>query len=163
MAGDYDEKCDIWSAGVILYILLSGVPPFYGDTDPQILESVKKGVFSFDIPEFKGVTDSVKDLIRKMICKPSARLTAQQTLEHPWMKADLEKMTLNLNFGNLKNFQNYNKLKKATLTYIASQCSENEIKELGFLFKGIDKNGDGVLTVEEIKNGLNFFNNFFNW
>jgi calcium-dependent protein kinase len=154
LAGDYDEKCDIWSAGVILYILLSGVPPFYGDTDPQILESVKKGVFTFDIAEFKAVSDSAKDLIKKMICKPAVRLTASQTLDHPWMKADLEKATLNLNWGSLKNFQNYNKLKKATLTFIASQMSENEIQELGKLFKGIDKNGDGVLTVDEIKSGL---------
>jgi calcium-dependent protein kinase len=154
LAGEYDEKCDIWSAGVILYILLSGVPPFYGDTDPQILDSVKKGLFTFDIPEFKGVSESAKDLIKKMICKPAVRLTAQQSLDHPWMKADLEKATLNLNWGSLKNFQNYNKLKKATLTFIASQLSENEIQELGKLFKSIDKNGDGVLTVEEIKNAL---------
>lgn len=115
LAGDYDEKCDIWSAGVILYILLSGVPPFYGDTDPQILESVKKGVFTFDIPEFKGVTDSAKDLIKKMICKPAVRLTAQQVLEHPWMKLDLEKSTLNLNWGSMKNFQNYNKLDRKSV------------------------------------------------
>ena len=132
------------------------MPPFYGDTDPQILESVKKGVFTFDIPEFKGVSDSAKDLIKKMICKPAVRLTASQTLDHPWMKMDLEKFNLNLNFGSLKNFQNYNKLKKATLTFIASQLSENEIQELGKLFKSIDKNGDGVLTVEEIKSGSFF-------
>lgn len=146
---------------MILYILLSGVPPFYGDTDPQILESVKKGVFSFDIPEFKGVTEPAKDLIKKMICKPAVRLTAQQVLDHPWMKADLEKATLNLNWGSLKNFQNYNKLKKATLTFIASQLSEQEIQELGKLFKNIDKNGDGVLTVEEIKNGCFSFLFFY--
>ena len=140
--------------------MLSGVPPFYGDTDPQILESVKKGAFSMDIPEFKGVSDSVKDLIKKMICKPSIRYSASDTLNHPWMKADLEKAILNLNWNSFKNFQNYNKLKKATLTYIASQLSENEIQELGKLFKGIDKNGDGVLTVEEIKNGLSLFTFF---
>lgn len=91
-----------------------------------------------------------------MICKPSVRITAQQTIEHPWMKADLAKSSLNLNFTYLKNFQNYHKLKKAALTYIASQLSENEIQELGKLFKSIDKNGDGVLTVEEIKIGILF-------
>jgi calcium-dependent protein kinase len=85
LEGKYDESCDIWSAGVILYILLSGVPPFYGNTDPEILDSVRKGVFTFNIPEFKGVSDSAKDLISKMICKPDRRLKADECLKHPWL------------------------------------------------------------------------------
>lgn len=88
-----------------------------------------------------------------MICKPSIRYSAQNTIDHPWMKEDLEKSSLNLNFNTLKNFQNTMKLKKATLTFIASQLSENEIQELGKLFKTIDKNGDGVLSIDELKSG----------
>ena len=91
-----------------------------------------------------------------MLVKPSQRYTASQVLNHEWMKKtqNLSKSLLKLNWNSLKNFHNYCKLKKAALTYIASQLSENEITDLGRLFKNIDKNNDGVLTIDEIKNGF---------
>ena len=67
--------------GVMLYILLSGVPPFYGNTDADILDSVRKGVFTFDIPEFQGVSELAKDLIKKMLSKPTVRINSQQVLD----------------------------------------------------------------------------------
>ncbi len=117
------------------------------------MEAVKQGVYTFDIDEFKAVSPKAKDLITKMIIHPSKRLSASQVLEHPWMKEQQNLTPLPLNFGTLKNFTNHQRLKKITLTYIASQLSENEISALGKHFKSLDKNGDGVLTVEEIKSG----------
>ena len=109
----------------------------------------------FIVPEFEGVSASAKDLIRKMLVKPLHRLSASQVLNHLWMQhsQSLSKSSLKINWSSLKNFHNYCKLKKAALTYIASQLSENEITELGRFFKSIDKNNDGVLTIDEIKNG----------
>lgn len=52
MSGEYDEKCDVWSIGVILFILLSGRPPFGGENDKEILDTVKKGVFSMSGKEW---------------------------------------------------------------------------------------------------------------
>ena len=94
-----------------------------------------------------------------MLVKPAQRLTASQVLGHPWLKEDKNLMNSNLkfNWNSLKSFNNYDKLKKATLTFIASQLSENEITQLGKLFKKIDKNGDGVLTIDEMKTGKGFF------
>ena len=63
LKGDYDESCDIWSAGVILYILLCGYPPFYGNTDHEILQAVKKMKFDFSGDEWTGVSTDVRDLI----------------------------------------------------------------------------------------------------
>ena len=94
LTGKYDEKCDIWSAGVMLYILLCGYPPFFGQTDPQILEAVKKGKYDFEGPEWDIVDDSVKDLISRMLCPPEKRFTAKEVINHPWMQKDLKKVSM---------------------------------------------------------------------
>lgn len=76
LAGNYDKACDLWSAGCILYILLCGYPPFFGDDDQEILRAVVKGTFDFDGEEWDDVSKEAKDLIKKLITKPEKRLTA---------------------------------------------------------------------------------------
>lgn len=81
LRGDYDQKCDIWSCGVILYILLCGYPPFNGDNDAQIFERIKSGKFSFPSPEWDYVSKAAKSLIRTMLeFDPKVRITAQEAL-----------------------------------------------------------------------------------
>lgn len=90
-----------------------------------------------------------------MLCDVQHRLSAAEVLEHPWMKEtmNLEDRPLPIKFGSLKNFRNAEKLKKAALTYIASQCTHHEIAELAKIFQSLDKTGDGVLSLEELKAG----------
>jgi len=90
LAGNYSIECDCWSAGCILYILLCGYPPFYGDDDQEILQMVAKGKFDFDGEEWDDISKEAKDLIKKLICKPEKRLTAQEALEHKWFKKALK-------------------------------------------------------------------------
>merc|ERR1719291_1124996 len=73
LAGSYDEKCDIWSCGVIAYILLCGYPPFYGDQDKDILKMVKKGEFEFPSPDWDDRSPESKDLITKMLTMDPAK------------------------------------------------------------------------------------------
>ena len=76
LEGRYDFRCDAWSLGVILYILLCGFPPFYGDTDAEVLAQVKAGAYSFAGPEWRRVSDEGKDLIRKLLkINPDVRET----------------------------------------------------------------------------------------
>ncbi|KAG0486332.1 hypothetical protein HPP92_008427 [Vanilla planifolia] len=83
---DYGEKVDVWSAGVVLYIMLGGIPPFYGDTAAEIFQAVLRGNLRFPTRIFGRVSPSAKDLIRRMLCKDvSRRFSSEQVLRHPWL------------------------------------------------------------------------------
>ncbi|KAJ1402522.1 Serine/threonine-protein kinase, active site [Sesbania bispinosa] len=89
LAGAYNQAADIWSAGVILYILLSGMPPFWGKTKSRIFEAVKAADLRFPSEPWDYISESAKDLIRGMLCtEPSQRLTAQDVLDHCWMESN---------------------------------------------------------------------------
>jgi calcium-dependent protein kinase len=84
---NYSAKCDIWSIGVILYILLCGYPPFNGANDKQIIESVLKGKYTLDEPEWDDISEDAKDLVRRMLeYDPKKRITASDALQHRWIK-----------------------------------------------------------------------------
>ena len=116
---NYNEQCDLWSAGCILYVLLCGYPPFYGDDDREIIEMVRKGEFDFPEEEWDDVSEEAKDLISKLVCKPEMRLTAREALKHPWIKtlAKNSKKKIRLNLTDAKMGR---KMKKAALTFIAT-------------------------------------------
>ena len=159
LAGKYNEKCDIWSAGVILYILLSGEPPFNASNDNLIYSKIKKIDFSFPDNKWKNISKEAKDLLSKMLVKEDARLSASQVLEHPWFNLlKGEKISLqNLNFGKENFFKKYcesNLLKKIMLLYIASKLEESEILDLKNLFKAFDKDNNGQIDYKEFEKGL---------
>ena len=156
----YDEKCDIWSAGVIFYILLCGYPPFNGETDKEIMDAVKKGEFDFPEEEWDCISDLAKDLIKKMLTyDPKKRLSANQVLKHPWFSSFNEKNKSNKKIAqsaldNMKRFKRNKQFEQATISFIVNQLiTKDERNELMKTFTAWDKNGDGVLSKEEILEG----------
>ncbi|KAJ6799567.1 calcium-dependent protein kinase 26-like [Iris pallida] len=105
----YGPEADVWTAGVILYILLSGVPPFWAETQQGIFDAVLKGVIDFDSDPWPVISESAKDLIRKMLCsQPSDRLTAHEVLCHPWiceMESLLTELWIQQSFLASNNFR----------------------------------------------------------
>lgn len=93
---EYNEKIDVWSAGVILYIMLGGVPPFYGDTVEDTFAAVLRGNLRFPTKIFRSISPEAKDLMRKMLSKDvSRRFSAEQVLRHPWVTSGGMTSTMN--------------------------------------------------------------------
>nr|AOD75238.1 calcium-dependent protein kinase 9 [Camellia sinensis] len=154
----YGKEIDTWSAGVILYILLSGVPPFWAETEKGIFDAILEGQIDFESPPWPSISYSAKSLVRKMLTQdPKKRITSAQVLEHPWIREDGEASDKPLDsavLSRMKQFRAMNKLKKLALKVIAENLSEDEIKGLKEMFRNIDTDKSGTITYEELKTGL---------
>jgi calcium-dependent protein kinase len=105
----YNEKCDIWSCGVILYIILSGIPPFNGASDQEIMKKVRVGKFSFTDPCWSNISDKAKDLITKLlIYDPEQRPSAEDALKHPWIQESAKQaIDSSVAMGALSNLKTF--------------------------------------------------------
>ncbi|XP_077243637.1 calcium-dependent protein kinase 2-like [Tasmannia lanceolata] len=154
----YGKEIDIWSAGVILYILLSGVPPFWAETEKGIFDAILQGDIDFKSDPWPSISNSAKDLVRRMLTKdPKKRISSGQVLEHPWLKEGGEASDKPIDsavLSRMKQFRAMNKLKKLALMVIAENLSEEEIKGLKAMFANMDTDNSGTITYEELKSGL---------
>ncbi|KAK6779711.1 hypothetical protein RDI58_021895 [Solanum bulbocastanum] len=155
---NYGPEIDIWSAGVILYILLCGVPPFWAESEQGVAQAILRGAIDFKREPWPSISEGAKNLVRQMLeADPKLRLTAKQVLEHPWLQN--AKKAPNVPLGDvvrsrLKQFSMMNRFKRKALRVIADFLSNEEVEDLKEMFNKIDTNNDGIVSVEELKAGL---------
>ncbi|CAN6454140.1 unnamed protein product [Victoria cruziana] len=155
---NYGPEVDVWSAGVILYILLCGVPPFWAETEQGVAQAIIRGVIDFKRDPWPKVSDNAKDLVKRMLDPdPKHRLSAQEVLDHPWLQN--AKKAPNVPLGEtvrarLKQFSVMSKFKKKALRVIAEHLSVEEVAGIKEMFSMMDSNNNGKITLEELKVGL---------
>ena len=161
---NYDEKCDIWSCGVILYILIIGTYPFNGNDNNEILYNIEQGNYTF--PEWftQNSSPQVRDLIQQCLkVNPSSRISAKQALEHPFFELykikeffiNVTESFLNETINNIKKYKIKNSLQELTFTYLVHNYpNQYEITLLYRVFNKFNICNDGKLTKDELKDGL---------
>ena len=157
LLGNLDERSDIWAAGVILYIMLTGNAPFNGNTDAEIIKAINKKKASYPESDFKNISDEAKDLLKHMICDADKRFNGNQIIEHNWLVKvvpNSEKELDDFNQDNFRNFVKIPKLKKDILMFIVDNLGDYNIQLLKDIFVEMDVNKDGTLTLKEFKDGI---------
>lgn len=161
LRGSYTEKCDVWSLGVILYVMLCGKPPFNGPNEHAILSKIMEGKFVMDGPDWTGVSSQAKDLISKMLIYDyTKRPSAQECLKHTWFscfqQAGEDEAKISSQIGrrslrNLKGFRAESELQEAILYFVTNQlASKEEREDLMNTFLALDKDNDGKLTKQDL-------------
>lgn len=151
-------ESDVWSIGVITYILLCGRRPFWNKTEDGIFKEVLKNKPDFHRKPWPSISDSAKDFLQKVLVKdPRARLTAAQALSHRWVRegGDASEIPVDiLVLSNMRQFVKYSRFKQFALRALASTLNEDELADLRDQFDAIDVDKSGSISFEEMKQAL---------
>ena len=164
LKGEYDEKCDVWSIGVILYYILSGKFPFNGNSNLEIFEKINKDEPIFQKNIFNDISQNAIDFIKKCLVKnPNERLSANECLSHPWLEPIFKHIHSDgfLKDNLILNFSSYHKspqLKKLILKYLVSNMGHTELGPYKSAFYAFDFKNQGIVSKKDIKTIFNLYN-----
>mmetsp|Transcript_25377 Transcript_25377/g.22512 ORF Transcript_25377/g.22512 Transcript_25377/m.22512 type:complete len:313 (+) Transcript_25377:193-1131(+) len=157
LSGQYDTQCDLWSCGVILYVLLCGYPPFDGDSNKDIFRAIIKSKLDFDEDEWGNISDKAKDLISQLLTKDAkVRIKVDKALNHPWFKK-WEEEAIDVNEFQtkyLKRLQNYrapNRLQYEVLSFLMKNLDTSERVKIKEVFRSITAKSSGDLTFKDLE------------
>jgi len=165
----YTEKCDIWSVGVILYMLLSGIPPFDGDTEKKIFSKILEGHVNLKCEPFNSrISYEAKHLIKQLLERdPNKRISAKEALDHEWFVLQKSRellfstntLDLRTMFTTISEYKSDYKLQQVAIAFIVHNMTQTEeVKEIYSIYRTLDDNGDGRITKEELIKGMKMYN-----
>jgi calcium-dependent protein kinase len=164
LKGEYDEKCDVWSIGVILYYILSGKFPFNGNSNLEIFEKINKDEPIFQKNIFNDISQNAIDFIKRCLVKnPNDRPSANECLSHPWLEPIFKHIHSDgfLKDNLILNFSSYHKspqLKKLILKYLVSNMGHTELGPYKSAFYAFDFKNQGIVSKKDIKKIFNLYN-----
>ena len=166
---NYNEKCDNWSVGVILYMTLTGVPPFDGETDEDIISRIKIGKYNKNNKRFLEKSPEVKDLVNSLLERDTEkRLSAKEALSHPWFKkyggrnlfCNFKKEEIMPYIDNLFKYKYNSKIQELVIAFLVHNLGNNdETLIILKMFRFFNKSGDCKLTKNEFTLGLYGYKN----
>ncbi|WOL16767.1 calcium-dependent protein kinase 18 [Canna indica] len=151
-------ESDVWSIGVITYILLCGRRPFWDKTEDGIFKEVLKTDPDFRRKPWPSISESAKDFVKKLLVKdPRTRLTAAQALSHQWVREGGNALEIPLDISvlsNMRQFIKYSRFKQFALRALASTLDEEELADLKDQFHAIDVDKNGAISLDEMRHAL---------
>ena len=161
----YNEKCDLWSCGVILYIMLVGKPPFTGKNDGEVIRNVIKGVYKISGDDFDNISNNAIDLIQRLLTiNPNIRINAEEALNHQWFKDHGTKELYNQIedeniikrlITNLQHYKRESALQETALAFLVHNFPQiPDVINACKLFNQIDIDDDGKINKDELYKGL---------
>ena len=153
--GKYDQKCDLWSVGVIAYYMLSGTLPFIAPSNKECFKKILKGEFCFADQHWKEISSRAKKFICQLLkTNPKKRLSAKQALRHKWL---VQEAPVNISYSfvfTLKNIYFQSEFKKLAVLVLVKYLQTEEIKEMTDAFFSINESNTGVICISELEKAL---------
>ena len=162
LKGNYDNKCDMWSLGVLMYTMLSGNLPFYDEAVGEVYNKLMIGAYSFEKPIWNSISSNATDLITKLLeIEPTARYSASEALSHDWFGETSRKESLMTSsiYESFKNFKTQTVFQREALRLMVKMVPEEKLEKIKGLFFNLDKSGIGVVRVQDLVNSMNSLEN----
>lgn len=155
----YGSACDVWSMGVLAYVMLSGKPPFWGSPKEQ-MKMMRQGTYPFKGQPWDSISQQGRDFIQQLLrAQPDQRLSIEEVTLHPWFRlSNKDLLTTAPNAAevlrNMQQFKNNSTFYQFCSASVARQLDHSSLKHVHRIFAEMDTNGDGTLDLQEVKAGF---------